>query len=46
MEKKEMQEKLETDTRKFSSWSRAETLVDRVEEKFGTHLDWTRRNRG
>ena len=46
MEKKEMQEKLETDTRKFSAEGRAETLVDRLEEKFGTHLDWMRRNRG
>ena len=46
MEKKEMQEKLETDTRKFLAQSRAETLVERLEQKFGTYLDWMRRNRG
>ena len=46
MEKKEMREMLETDTRKFSFRSTAETLVERMEEKFGTHLDWMRRNRG
>ena len=41
-----MQEKLETDTRKFLAQSRAETLVERLEQKLVTYLDWMRRNRG